>query len=90
VITQPGGVIRFAQDCHPRYGARVRAFEVTELSRTRFAEVEVGEVAGPSAAGWNKEGMHHIDPHMISPDQWIACVDGRSWIGPIDELPGLD
>jgi hypothetical protein len=92
VITDHDRVIRFAQDCYPRYGTQVRAFEVTELSARQFRERELDKspVLGPSGGGWNSEGMHHIDLKMISPDRWRACVDGRSWVGPIDELPGLD
>ena len=24
---------------------------------------------------WNREGMHHVDPHRVG-DKWLACVDG--------------
>lgn len=92
VIIDQDRVIRFAQDCVPRYGTRVRAFEVTELTRKTFSETASpgGPVLGPSGEGWNSQGMHHIDLHVLSSGRWRACADGRSWTGPIDELPGLE
>lgn len=72
--------IRYAQDCFPEYGTQVRAFEITELTKTSYCEREVDEspVLRPSGAGWNHSGMHHVDPHLLSDGRWIACVDGRS------------
>jgi len=32
---------------------------------------------GPSGNGWNAKRVHHIDPHFIDRNKWIACVDGR-------------
>ena len=26
--------------------------------------------------GWRPERHHHLDPHRIGDDKWIACVDG--------------
>jgi len=87
-VSRPGGrvlalgdtVIRYAQDCYPRYGTRLRAFEVTDLTTTRYHEREVQEspVLSPSGAGWNACGMHHIDPHRLADGKWIASVDGCS------------
>jgi hypothetical protein len=58
-------IIRYAQDCFPAYGTQVRAFEVTELTTTRYHERAVAEnpVIAGSGAGWSASGMHHIDPH---------------------------
>ena len=74
-------VIRFTQDCCPVYGMQVRAFEITELSTTTYNEREIGEhpLLTGSGTGWNKDGMHHIDPHQINENRWIACVDGWHW-----------
>jgi hypothetical protein len=87
-ISRPGGrilvlgdtVIRYAQDCYPHYGTGLRAFEITDLTTTRYQEREVQEspVLSPSGAGWNACGMHHIDPHRIADGKWIASVDGWS------------
>jgi hypothetical protein len=72
-------VIRFAQDDFPKYALKVHAFEITDLSTESYKEkLVVDSILGPSGSGWNARGMHHIDPHQITEDQWIACVDGWS------------
>src|ERR1043165_3225277 len=78
VLVQDEKVIRFAQDCYPAYGTRVRAFEITELTATTYEERENkhGPVLTSSGRGWNCTGMHHVDPHQMDGEQWIACVDG--------------
>lgn len=75
-----GHVIRFAQDCVPDYGTRVRAFEINELTRDTYSETEHpnGPALSPSGEGWNALGMHHVDAHSDENHRWIACVDGRS------------
>lgn len=87
-IARPGGrvlvfdnkVIRYTQDCYPTYGTQVRAFEITELTTARYHERQVSEraILAASGDGWNKSGMHHIDPHLLEDGRWIACVDGWS------------
>lgn len=71
-------VIRFAQNCYPRYGSSVRAFEIIELTPTRYAEKEIAAspILKAGEEGWNCGGMHHIDVHPTSEGGWIACVDG--------------
>jgi hypothetical protein len=86
-IARPGGrvvtindrIIRYAQDCFPEYGMRVRAFEILKLSPEQYQEreIESGPVLSPSGEGWNAAGMHHIDSHQSIDGTWIACVDGR-------------
>lgn len=76
VLVQDGQVIRFAQDCHPCYGARVRAFEVSRLTPEDYEESERGPVLEPAGSGWNGMRMHHADPHPLPGGGWIACVDG--------------
>jgi len=63
----------------PSYGAQVRAFEITELTTTRYQEREKDDnpVLTGSGTGWNSCGMHHCDPHLLNDGKWIACVDGR-------------
>ena len=85
-ISRPGGkitsfdgkIIRYTQDCEIVYGYQVRAFAITDLTTTSYAEIEVKEtpIITASGAGWNKKGMHHVDPHQIDGETWIACVDG--------------
>lgn len=86
-IARPGGrvlvigdrVFRYAQDCKFVYGNQVRAFEITKLTTTDYEEKEVdgNPVLKGSGRGWNSLGMHHIDPHQIGKNRWIACVDGN-------------
>ncbi|WP_211176184.1 hypothetical protein [Brasilonema sp. UFV-L1] len=85
-IARPGGrvivyndrIFRYTQDDEHFYGNKVRAFEITELTTTTYEEKEVREnpILKASGSGWNKTGMHNIDPHQIGEDKWIACVDG--------------
>lgn len=79
VLIDSTQVVRFAQDCVPSYGRAVRAFEVSELSSTRYREREITEspILSPNGEAWRRAGMHHIDAHRSSGGGWIACVDGR-------------
>lgn len=78
VVTLERGLIRFAQDCHPCYGTAVRAWHITELTESRYDEVEIAAapVLRGSGAGWNADGMHHMDAHKKAKERWIAYVDG--------------
>jgi hypothetical protein len=78
-----GKPIRFGQDCRPQYGTAVRAFRVTELTPTSYAETQLGTgpILGPGEETWNRFGMHHIDPQRTKDGRWIASVDGR---GPLN------
>jgi hypothetical protein len=82
VLVMGDKVVRFAQDCVKHYGNHVRAFEVSELTPTRYSEAEHldSPVLKASGNGWNDSGMHHVDPHQLSAGNWIACVDGLSRI----------
>ena len=68
----------------PSYGRQVWAFEITELSTTRYREIPFSEYAvlRLDGADWNILGMHQLDAHEISLDNWIACVDGQTehWV----------
>jgi hypothetical protein len=78
VIANRDRILRYAQACRPYYGTAVRAFEISELTTTSYKEEEVGQspILGPSGAGWNACGMHHIDAHAMDDGRWIASVDG--------------
>jgi hypothetical protein len=80
VLVFPDKVIRYAQDCHPRYGSQVRAFEISELTTTGYHEKENARspILTATGAGWNGNRMHHIDAQQISDGNWLACVDGFS------------
>jgi beta-xylosidase len=78
VLTGKHGPVRFAQDCHRRYGHKVHAFEVTELTPVTYRErILASEVLAPAKKGWNSVGMHTLDAHRAGPGLWIAAVDGR-------------
>jgi hypothetical protein len=88
-IARPGGRVlllgghilryRFTQDDANSYGSKVRAFAITELTTLSYKEKEVkgNPILEASGKGWNAKGMHHIDPHQIGKNKWIACVDGN-------------
>ncbi len=80
VLVLDGRIIRFAQDCIPIYGARLRAFEAFQLTTSSYSEKENqhSPVLTASGQGWNGLGMHHVDAHPMNDGQWIACVDGSS------------
>lgn len=83
-IARPGGrmiqydkyIIRYNQDDFPTYGNMVRIFLINELSTSSYNESEFKVILTASGSGWNARGMHHIDPHKIRDNLWIACVDG--------------
>ncbi len=81
VLVLENKIIRFAQDCEPRYGSQVRAFEISELTTRTYVESENAKspVLMPCGGdGWNGLGMHHLDPHPMPDGQWISAVDGFS------------
>lgn len=77
VIEHDGRLLRFAQDCATDYGKRVRAFEITELTPSTYAERPLGVALEPSGSGWNGQGMHQLDAHRVGDGRWLAVVDGR-------------
>lgn len=73
-----GRLYRLAQDCEPTYGNAVRAFEITVLTATDYAEKAVEQpLVQASSAGWNAAAMHHVDAHRLDDGSWIAVVDAR-------------
>ena len=78
ILIRGNHLIRFAQDCVPRYGSRVRAFDILELTTTSYTEVEnsASPVLQPSGCGWNASCMHHVDAQQQPDSSWLACVDG--------------
>ena len=79
IIVLDGRIVRYAQDDDPNYGNQLRAFEITELTTKSYEEKEVykSPILKASGSGWNSKGMHHMDPHQIGKNEWIACVDGH-------------
>ena len=78
-----GRLIRFAQDCFPKYGTAVRAFEITELTPDAYQErpVQKRPLFGPGWRHWMQGGMHHLDPHRLGAGRWMAAVDGWRPVG---------
>ncbi len=76
VVEHAGRLYRFAQDCQPRYGSRVVAFEILELCPERYREVPAGPVLTPTGTGWNGDRMHHLDAHRLEDGSWLAVADG--------------
>lgn len=77
VVHWNGRPWRFAQDCGPRYGFRVHAFEIETLGHERYREREhPTPVLEPSGHGWNGAKMHHLDAHRLRDGRWLAVVDG--------------
>ena len=74
-----GRLYRYTMDVAPPEGThRVMAYEITELTPTRYTErpAREGPVLAPTGRGWNGQAMHQIDPVRIGPDEWVAAVDG--------------
>jgi hypothetical protein len=78
ILTVQNKLIRFAQECVPQYGTRVRAFDILELTTTNYIEVEnpASPVLQPGDSDWNATGMHHLDVQQQPDASWLACVDG--------------
>jgi hypothetical protein len=71
-----GRLYRLAQDCEPTYGNAVRAFEITVLNATDYAEKPVEKpLVQASSTGWNAAAMHHVDAHRMNDGRWLAVVD---------------
>ena len=79
IVSVQGKIIRFAQDGYPYYGKRIRTFEIVKLNPHEYEEVEIPDTpvsASLPQERWHRKGIHHIDPHFIGDDHWLACVDG--------------
>jgi hypothetical protein len=78
IICHNQQLIRYSQDDETIYGKQVSAFIITELTPERYREepVSCNPILKANGLGWNAVGMHHLDPHELEKNQWIACVDG--------------
>jgi hypothetical protein len=75
-----GFLYRLGMDCYPTYGSQVRAFQITDLSPTKYAEKMIETpLVKASAKGWNALAMHHLDAVQTGPDHWLAVVDALGW-----------
>lgn len=85
-MARPGGrvvvvgdtLIRFVQDNRGGYGKGVRAMIVDEITPTTFREHAATDSPIFKAHGrhWARNGMHHVAPVQVGPNEWIAAIDG--------------
>lgn len=83
-ILNDGEIVAFFQDTVAEYGDKARAFEITTLTTTSYADSEYSQspILEESGAGWNSDRMHHYDPWWVeSEDKWRAAVDGYDGSG---------
>ena len=86
-ISRPAGrvtmvdnrLFRYAQDCSESYGKQVNAFKITELTPNSYVEQPLPQnpILQPQPHTWTATGIHTVDPHRLSKNQWLACVDGK-------------
>jgi hypothetical protein len=77
VISTKNGLLRVAQDCSTHYGRQVNAALIETLTEANYRERILDRpLLMPSAEPWHRRGMHHLDAREISPDTWLAAVDG--------------
>jgi len=79
ILQMDGRTFRLTQDDYPTYGNQLRAFEITELTPTTYAETPASPdpILRGSGLGWNERGMHHADHHVID-GRWVVYVDGTT------------
>jgi hypothetical protein len=88
MIIYNNALFRYTQDATPTYGNQVRIFQIDKLTSDEYIEheykispvLESGKSYNSNVRlmNWRSGGMHHIDPHKISKQNWIACVDGMT------------
>ena len=79
----PDHVLAFYQDCADRYGERIRAYEITELTPETYTDRERDDspvVDPPGGLGWNTGAMHQVDP-WFDGEGWHCAVDGNLGLG---------
>jgi hypothetical protein len=79
LIVYDDKLYRYTMDNDPPMGnQQVMAYEITEISTSRYAEriAQTEPILKASGSGWNGQAMHQIDPVQIRPGKWIASVDG--------------
>lgn len=87
MIVHNGTPLRFTQAVEPTYGNSLRAFRITSLTPTLYAEAPAapGPILKATGYGWRAWGMHQLDPVEVQPGRWRALVDG---VGPaLPDMP---
>lgn len=78
-ILNDGEIVAFFQDTVAEYGDKARAFEITTLTTTSYADSEYSQspILEESGSGWDRDRKHHYDPWWVdAEDKWRAAVDG--------------
>jgi hypothetical protein len=79
VLVYEDRLYRYTMDINPPSGThQILALEITDISPTSYSEqlVQADPILKADGAGWNEQAMHQIDPIQVSPNLWIASVDG--------------
>lgn len=78
MIFWDGGIIRYTQNCKKEYGKSVNAFKITQLTKEKYSEQKISlkPIVKSGNKGWNRHGMHHVEPIQIDDQKWIGFVDG--------------
>lgn len=86
ILRDGNRLVRLAQDDAPSYARAVRAFEITELGPTAYAERPLAPdpLFGPGSSWWNASGRHHVDAVPAAPGRLLAAVDGHRWALSLD------
>jgi hypothetical protein len=78
-IVDDGDVYFFFQDLVDQYGDKTRAYRVTDLTPSSYADEEVASspVLSEFGVGWNATTMHTFDPWSLGEGKgWRCAVDG--------------
>ena len=83
IVSFNGRLIRYAQECLETYGKALWAYEISKLTTADYEErgIQPGPLLQGTGIGWNADRVHHVDPHRLDSDGWIACVDGYARVG---------
>ncbi|SEP22497.1 Concanavalin A-like lectin/glucanases superfamily protein [Halogranum amylolyticum] len=71
----------FFQDLEDQYGDKTRAYRVTDLTTSSYADEEVASspVLSEFGVGWNATTMHTFDPWSLGDGKgWRCAVDGTA------------
>jgi hypothetical protein len=71
-----GKLYRLGMNCIPNYGNSVRAFRITELTKSSYSEEPMDTpLILATSRGWNAHAMHHLDAFKGQGKQWFGIVD---------------
>ena len=79
-----GVLYRFGQNCQKTYGGATVIFKIEELSKTKYREVEVGEI---KPFGKYSKGLHTIS--TLESEFQIVALDAKRWACPSEVISKL-